>query len=270
MNFESFAEQHGLIIDHLVYDRWARVPTTDKPNKKNGAYIFDGTTGAVRNWAVHEKPISFSPDVKFKVSKETIKKKIAESKEKQKLRHNQAIKRARDMLDNSEKMPHPYMAKKGFPDFKVPVNNGLMLLPMRIGQNLVGCQVIKDDGSKFFLYGQITKGAELVIDSKGKHILCEGYATAMSLRRVLKSLNLRYTIHVCFSAFNICEIASYYEQCIVLADNDPAGLEYAEKTGKPFWSPPVLGEDFNDLELRVGTEEAGKLFIASGLMEASD
>jgi len=270
MNFESFAEQHGLIIDNLVFDRWARVPTTDKPNKKNGAYIFDGTTGAVRNWAVHEKPIAFLPDGKAKPSKERIKKSIEDSKAKQKLKNNQAIKVAKDMLDHAVKLPHPYMAKKGFPDFKVPVYNGLMLLPMRIGQNLVGCQTISQNGIKKFLYGQITKGAELVIDNKGKHILCEGYATAMSLRRVLQSLNLRYTIHVCFSASNIREIASYYEQCIVLADNDPAGLEYSKKTGKPFWSPPVLGEDFNDLELRVGTEEAGKLFIASGLMEASD
>ena len=41
LDFESFAEQHGLIIDHLVHDRWARVPTTDKPHSKNGSYIWD-------------------------------------------------------------------------------------------------------------------------------------------------------------------------------------------------------------------------------------
>ena len=54
MNFESFAEQHGLIIDSLIQDRWVRVPTTDHPHKKNGSYIWDGYTGAVQNWAVHE------------------------------------------------------------------------------------------------------------------------------------------------------------------------------------------------------------------------
>ena len=42
MSFQAFAEQHGLIIDHLVYDRWTRVPTLDYPKKRNGSYIFDG------------------------------------------------------------------------------------------------------------------------------------------------------------------------------------------------------------------------------------
>ena len=46
MNFERFAELHGLIINHLTYDRWVRVPTIDKPNSRNGAYIFDGQTGS--------------------------------------------------------------------------------------------------------------------------------------------------------------------------------------------------------------------------------
>ena len=54
MTFQSFAEQHGLIIDHLVYDKWTRVPTLDHPKKKNGSYIYDGKSGAVLNWAVHE------------------------------------------------------------------------------------------------------------------------------------------------------------------------------------------------------------------------
>ena len=266
MNFESFAEQHGLIIDHIVYDRWARVPTTDKPNKKNGAYIYDGTTGAVRNWAIHEKPIAFIPNGKARVSMEKLKKNIEKSKASQKLKNNQAIKNAKHMLDHAVKLNHPYMVKKGFPDFKVPVYDGLMLLPMRIGQNLVGLQTISQDGTKKFLYGQITKGAELCIDAKGRDILCEGYATAMSLRRVLRSVGLKYKIHVCFSASNILEMAKDLPNCVIVADNDSVGLKYAQKTGRPFWSPPVDGEDFNDLELRLGTEEAGKLLIASGLM----
>jgi len=270
MNFESFAEQHGLIIDHLVYDRWARVPTTDKPNKKNGAYIFDGTTGAVRNWAVHEKPIAFLPNGKARVSMEKIKKSIEDSKAKQKAKNHKAIKVAKDMLDHAVKMHHPYMVKKGFHDFKVPVYNGLMLLPMRIGQNLVGCQTISQNGTKKFLYGQVTKGAELVIDNKGKDIICEGYATAMSLRRVLRSMGLNYKIHVAFSATNVALLASGIPDCLIVADNDVVGINSAKLTGKPFWSSPVVGEDFNDFELRVGTEEAGKLFIASGLMGASD
>jgi len=280
LSFESFAEQHGLIIDHVVQDRWVRVPTTDKPQSKNGAYIWDGRSGAVQNWAVHEKPISFLskkdfvPDPNFYQ-----KKRLAEDKRKQK--NNWAIRVAKCLLDNSIKKPHPYMDKKGFPEFKVPVftagsifpelakYDGCMILPMRIGDKLVGCQTISEDGEKKFLYGQITKEAELVIDNKGRHILCEGYATAMSIRRALQSLKKHYTIHVCFSASNILQISKQHPKCIIVADHDPVGIKTAKKTGKPFWLSPLDGEDFNDYEVRVGANEAGKSLIAIGLLVAS-
>ena len=62
MNFQSFAEQHGLIINHLVMNRWVRCPTIDHPAKRNGAYIFTGDSGAIQNWAAHEKAIPWRPD----------------------------------------------------------------------------------------------------------------------------------------------------------------------------------------------------------------
>jgi putative DNA primase/helicase len=264
MSFQQFAEQHGLIIDHIVHDRWTRVPTTDKPQSKNGAYIWDGRSGAIQNWAIHEKPISFLDKKEFRITESEWKSKKAKSDAERKRKNNWAIKVANEMLTKAVKTTHPYMARKGFPDFKVPVYEGLMLLPMRIGQSLVGCQTISQDGTKKFLYGQVTKDAELVIDAKGRHILCEGYATAMSIRKALKAAGKRYTIHVCFSASNILKIASNYPQCLIVADNDEVGIQTAKKTGKPFWSSPVAGEDFNDFEMRVGAEEAGRLLIAIG------
>jgi putative DNA primase/helicase len=276
MNFESFAEQHGLIIDNIVHDRWTRVPTKDKPHSKNGAYIWDGRSGAIQNWAIHEKPVTFKGKEEFRITESEWRNKKAKSEADRKLKNNRAIKTAKDLLDNATKKSHPYMAKKGFPDFKVPVftmglvfpelakYDGCMLLPMRIGDKLVGCQTISQDGTKKFLYGQITKGAELVIDNKGRHILCEGYATAMSVRRALQSVKKRYTIHVCFSAANIIQMAQLYNTCMIVADNDDTGLRTAKKTGRSFWLSPVAGEDFNDFELRVGADVAGKSLIAIG------
>jgi putative DNA primase/helicase len=276
MSFQQFAEQHGLIIDHIVHDRWTRVPTTDKPQSRNGAYIWDGNSGAIQNWAIHEKPVSFKGKQEHRISMEDVRKKRLKSDADRKLKNNRAIKTARDLLDNATKKPHPYMAKKGFPDFKVPVftmgvvfpelakYDGCMILPMRIGDKLVGCQTISQDGTKKFLYGQITKGAELVIDNKGRHILCEGYATAMSVRRALQAVKKRYTIHVCFSAANIIQMAEQYNTCMIVADNDDTGLRTAKKTGRSFWVSPVAGEDFNDYELRVGADVAGKSLIAIG------
>ena len=83
--------------------------------------------------------------------------------------------------------------------------------------------------------------------------MCEGYATALSVRRVMRFLNKRYTIHVAFSASNMANIARNLD-CFVIADNDDAGLNIAKVIGKPYWVSDVAGEDFNDAEQRLGTE----------------
>jgi putative DNA primase/helicase len=265
MNFESFAEQHGLIIDHIVHDRWTRVPTTDKPHSKNGAYIWDGRIGAVQNWAVHEKPITFLSKTEFRITESEWQNKKSKSEADRKLRNDKAIQKAAFILNNSKKQDHPYMASKGFVSGeKQWVWNGLMVIPMRIDQKLVGCQLIDQDGNKKFLSGQITKGAETIIDAKGRHILCEGYATALSVRRALKAVHKRYTIHICFSASNILQISHKYPTCMIVADHDEVGIRTAKKTGRPYWISPSAGEDFNDFELRVGATEAGKSLIAIG------
>lgn len=269
MSFQQFAEQHGLIIDHIVEDRWTRVPTTDKPNSKNGAYIWDGKMGAVQNWAVHEKPITFLSKEEFRITESEWQNKKAKSEAERKIRNDKALNKAVFIMNNAIKAKHNYMAKKGFPEDKQWVWNNLLVIPMRIDQKLVGCQLIDQDGNKKFLSGQITKGAETIIDAKGRHILCEGFATALSVRRALKAMHKRYTIHICFSASNILQISKKYPNCMIVADHDEVGIRIAKKTGKPFWISPLSGEDFNDYELRVGSDEAGKSLIAIGQSVAS-
>lgn len=249
MDFYRFAETHGLIIRDLVMDRWVRVPTIDHPGKRNGAYIFNGNSGAVQNWALHEKPITWKdknakhdPQLQIRVKK---------SVEDQTVRQNKAANKAAWILNNAVKSTHPYLARKGFPEEKGYVWEGKLVIPMRIDGRLVGCQLIDEDGKKKFLYGQKTKGASACFDNKGVHILCEGYATALSIRRTLKKSMTRYCIHVCFSAGNLIEVAKSIPDCIVVADNDPVGVRAAKKTGRPFWLSPNVGEDFNDYELRI-------------------
>jgi putative DNA primase/helicase len=281
MNFESFAEQHGLIIDHIVHDRWTRVPTTDKPNSKNGAYIWDGVAGAVQNWALHEKPISFKSKEVYRLSAEELrqreikKQKALETKVR---KQKAAAQKARNFMRLAKKALHPYLISKGFKNFTGErgwVLNDMLIVPMKVDDELVGCQTILPDGTKRFLAGQRTKGAELAITVKGHNgvkgpdILCEGFATALSVRRAYKKLGLPFTVHVCFSAQNIVEIASKYKDCVIVADNDPVGLKIAQRTNRPYWVSPIDGEDFNDFEVRVGPIEAGKSLIAACRLEAS-
>ena len=245
MEFIAFAQQHGLIIDNVVTDRWTRVPTEDKPNKRNGSYIWDGYSGAIQNWAVHEKPISFRSkghDPFISIRKE-------KQRENQEDLRAKAKSKAIFMMNNSKENTHPYLARKGFPLLSGAIWNGLLLVPMRIDGKLVGCQMIDADGGKKFLRGQITKGASLTIDNKGRDILVEGYATALSVREALKDAKKRYTIHVCFSAGNMVEIAKGKHDPLVIADNDKIGIQTARKIGQ-YWSSDKNDEDFNDAHQR--------------------
>lgn len=256
MNFQQFAEQHGLIIDHLVTDRWVRCRTVDKPNKKNGSYIYNGSNGAVQNWALHVTPIVWRGEGKPDPQLYT---RIQKAKEEAQTKQQKAAKRAAWILNNTHKNTHLYLIKKGFPEELALCYEQHLVVPMRVDGNLVGCQLIDAEGNKKFLYGQRTKGATACFDNKGRVILCEGYATALSIRRFLKAQKKRYTIHVCFSASNLVEVAKSFPDCVIVADNDPVGISMAKKTGKPYWVSPNSGEDFNDYELRVNPNDKDSL-----------
>jgi putative DNA primase/helicase len=250
MRFEEFARDHGLLIKELILDRWVRVGTEDHPQKQNGAYIFDGHEGAIINFAVHDRHIRYKSEESFIPDPNAQAKRLAAEKEREQ-RQKKAAGKATFILNNSVKEQHPYLIRKGFVD-KGLVWNGLLILPMRVGDHLVGCQIIQEDGTKRFLSGQVTKGASLVIDAKGRNILCEGFATGMSVRRAMKHLRERYTIHVCFSAGNMLEIAKTVRDPLVIADNDAMGVATAKKIASRYWVGEA-NEDFNDSEQRLGT-----------------
>jgi putative DNA primase/helicase len=68
----------------------------------------------------------------------------------------------------------------------------------------------------------------------------------------MKHLRERYTIHVCFSAGNMVEVAKNLRDPLVIADNDPMGIATAKKIAPRYWVGEA-GEDFNDTEQRIGT-----------------
>jgi putative DNA primase/helicase len=250
MTFEQFAMGHGLIINSLIFDKWVRVPTDDHPRKLNGAYIFDGHQGAIINFALHDKHIIYKSEEPYKPDPNAAAKRQQLERDRIQRQH-EARGKAAYILDNSTKQPHAYLKRKGFEE-NGWVWNGLLVVPMRINSALVGCQLIQEDGSKKFLAGQITKGASLIIDNKGRDILCEGFATGLSVRRALKHLRVRYRIHICFSAGNMLEIAKTVTDPLVIADNDTMGVNTAKKIALRYWLGEA-GEDFNDAEQRLGT-----------------
>ena len=260
MDFIQFARSHGILINDLPpLGVWKRFPTEDHPRSRNGAVKFMGDVGFVQNHATSTVVSIWKPDspITTKV-KSTYLASIRSAEDEQKKKQHQAMQRAVGMLNGSGLSTHPYLEAKGFPDEQGNVlwveGKPVLLIPMRVGGNLVGLQQIDEDGGKKFLYGQRTSNAVFTFDNKGMNVLCEGYATALSVRLAFKQMKQRYTLHVCFSAGNMAKVAAGLEPGLLIADNDASGTgqRVAEESGWKYWLSDRVGEDANDFHQRVG------------------
>lgn len=264
MRFEDFAKAHGLIINHVVAHKQMRTPTSDKPHSRNGSYKYTGDFGFVMNWATMAEPaIWFADDSTTNFNTANVNDLFSLlSKLDKKVASDKASKKAGWIMHQAKTDYHKYLSDKGFPLEVGAVwkTNGqsLLVIPMRIDKRLVGCQLINNNGDKKFLYGQTTKRAVFTFNAKGVPIFCEGFATGLSIREVLKASNIKYCIYVCFSATNMELVSRDFRNGLVVADNDASkvGETSAIKTGKPYWISDTLGEDFNDYHKRVGTKIA--------------
>lgn len=259
MRFEDFARSHGLILRGIQYDKWVATPTEDHPNKRNGRYKIIGDVAWVQNWATMEKPAMWKADNPSMRPAHMRQALVNADRERQELAEKAASKAAW-ILHQCKPDTHPYLKKKGFEEEVGNVWDGTLVIPMRRAGRLVGCQLIDEEGKKKFLHGQTSKGATFVLDAKGLPVFCEGFATALSIRAVMKAAKIRYSIHVCFSASNLQHIAGQIPGGFVVADHDPNGVgqKAAVVTDKPYWLSDTVGEDFNDYHLRVGLFKASQ------------
>jgi putative DNA primase/helicase len=160
---------------------------------------------------------------------------------------------------------HAYLDSKGFTDLEGLVwrpeqETNLLCIPMYVGKDLAGVQMIDKHGAKKYLSGQITSQAEFCMDSGALNAVdwwVEGYASGLSLRACLHALKLRYRIHVTFSANNLKRVA---HSGYVIADNDASstGAIAAAATGLPYWLAPGVGTDINDMHKAMGTFRASQ------------
>lgn len=177
-----------------------------------------------------------------------------------------AAKKAGWILHQCVNEQHAYLHSKGFGEAKGAVwhpdeEQNLLCIPMRIGDTLVGLQMIDRNGGKRYLSGQRTSEAEFVISNNGRGAqdwYCEGYATGLSLRECLHALRMRYRIHITFSAGNLAKVAGKYGGGYVIADRDDSqtGERAAQKTGLPYLLPEA--GDFNDFHKKAGTFRASQ------------
>lgn len=172
---------------------------------------------------------------------------------------------------------HPYLDRKGFPAevayvtyaprtcvpdtshgrkvaASIPDSSPLLIVPGFIGREVTTLQLIAADGSKKNVYGGRILGSVHRIAKGRETWVCEGIATALSVRAALRLLGRSATVLCAFSANNVETVARAHPGAIIAADNDkpiPAfgglgtGEFYARRSGCAWVMPPEHG-DFND------------------------
>jgi putative DNA primase/helicase len=270
MTFIDFARLHGIIIDALPpIGVWKRYRTTDKPTSRNGAVKFMGAHGFVQNHATMLEVNTWRDETDSPIAIQQAQASVNKANQEIIRNNAQAAQKAIGILSQCKTKTHAYAAAKGFPDEVLNVweteQGPVAVIPMRIGPDVVGCQLISEDGTKKFLFGQRSGHAQFIFDNKGDHYLCEGFATGLSIRHALKNLKKKYTIHVCFSAGNMAKVAANLAIGITVADNDKSGTgeRVAREIGFPYWLSDVVGEDFNDAHKRMGLFAASQSLIRS-------
>lgn len=268
MTFVDFARLHGIILDALPpIGIWKRYRTTDKPTSRNGAVKFMGTHGFVQNHATMLEVNTWRDESDSPISHQHAQASVNKAHQETLKNNAQAAQKAAWVLGQCKTKKHAYTAAKGFPDEVLNVwetdGKAVAVIPMRINSEIVGCQLINEDGTKKFLFGQRSSLAQFIFDNKGDHYLCEGFATGLSIRHALKNLKKKYTIHVCFSAGNMAKVAANLPSGVVVADNDKSGTgeRVAREIGWPYWMSDVVGEDFNDAHKRMGLFAASQSLI---------
>lgn len=176
----------------------------------------------------------------------------------------QASRKAEDMVARAVPGTHPYLARKGFPSLVGLTLEGKLLVPVMDFERypkIISAQLIDESGEKKFLTGGRAKGGVHrlgVAPSRARRIvLCEGYATGLTLEAALRLLPGPLCVIVCFSAGNLELIASMMPatlDCLVCADHDASktGEEAAKRTGRRWVMPDDAGQDFNDVHATRG------------------
>lgn len=142
------------------------------------------------------------------------------------------------LADAVTQLNHPYLVNKGLPDVQcwktrnivrqpegITVIQGALIVPIYIGGELSTLEFISEDGNKISLRGGKRKGGYYIVskikDDGATIVITEGYATALSIRKVYPG-----PIIVAFSTTNLKAVRDYLtvkypkRNCLFAADDD--------------------------------------------------
>lgn len=293
IQFTELLRAAGLVVETLEADGVLhRCGTIDKPRELDGAYkahLDEPASLWWRNWRTGDegthtlKAEKEMSRAERKALKERIEAARREAEAEQAGRFAAAASRASQIwsLAPPATDAHVYLRRKGVRSFGLRVaSDGRLIVPVLDafddrGQSL---QYIAANGEKRFLSGGKTAGGCFALRAKdgrvdGPLLICEGYATAASLR-----MATGHAVIMAFNAGNLAEVARTMRQrfpereIVLCADNDEGGekpdgtpcnvgVEAARKAaaavgGKLAICPLIDGRkaDFNDLHLAQGVD----------------
>jgi len=257
----------GMTPPHrIVEGRWMRFPGAGKKksNRSGWCRLITPTIAVYGDWSTDFSAVwtddSHRDDEASARALEQARRLTRELAAQDRRRQAKVAQEVARIVSAAQMGTHPYLARKGFPDALGLVHDGKLLIPVRDAGNyrsIISAQFIAEDGTKRFLPGGRTAGGIYSIGAPPRNarriLLCEGYATALSLHAALKRLPGAACVIVCFSANNLGRVAKLFPQAYVCADHDASqtGERVAKATGLPWAMPPEIG-DFNDMHQRRG------------------
>jgi putative DNA primase/helicase len=178
----------------------------------------------------------------------------------QRARQIAAAQHARELVESCRIGTHCYLERKGFPHRRELIDaKKNLVIPMRDSRDysrIISAQLIAQNGDKKFLPGGRAKGAvfRIGVPDARRLVLCEGFATGLSIDAALKRLVSDGAVLVCFSAQNLERVAQDFRSAVIATDNDltATGAESAKRTGLKWTMPYEVGTDFNDLHRNMG------------------
>lgn len=277
--------------------RWAQSAVIGKPASNTSGRVMiheDRQSGVAWNWATGQKQ-TFSVRGQGVVS---VSRPRDLAKERQQDADRQEVAAICDaIVKGCDSATHPYLKRKGFPDQfglvcndprrfipntrvgealsrAMPAGEGpFLIVPGRIGQRVTTVQFIASDGAKKNILGGQVGGASHRIATGRVTWVCEGIATAMSVKAALNFLGHSATVLSAFSASNVANVAGRIPGAVIAADHDKpvdtfgglgTGEYYARRSGLKWVMPPAPGDwnDYHQLE--------GLRAVAMQLREVSD
>lgn len=257
--------------------RWTRTNTQERNGKGDASVlVFDDARGGIAwNWQTQTKQMfsTAKPGEAVVIRRDPAKERAIEA-ERQEV---EAI--CARIVASCTHEPHPYLAAKGFPDELGMVHanprqclpssalgealaralpetaDPVLIVPGRTGKRITTVQFIAADGTKKNILKGVMGGAHHRIATGGRTIVCEGIATALSVRAALRLLGVPATVLCAFSASNVAKVAAGYAGSFIAADHDKpvetlgglgTGEFYARQSGRLWSMPPAMG-DFNDM-----------------------